>query len=52
VPYDFIVTRHTQIKIAGKSAKLADLRNQLNKKAAIEFLPMSNGNLAKTIDVS
>jgi hypothetical protein len=52
VPYDFIVTRHTQIKIAGKSAKLADLKDQVNKQAGIEFVPMSNGNLAKAVDVS
>lgn len=52
VPYDFILTRHTQIKIAGKSAKLADLKDQANKQATIEFVPMSNGNLAKAVDVS
>jgi hypothetical protein len=52
VPFSFIVTKRTQIEIAGQAAGLSDLKNEINKQASIEFVPMSNGNLIKTIDVS
>ena len=52
VPYDFKVTGHTRIKIAGNPAKFDDLKGQMNKQAAIEFVPMSDGNIAKTVNVS
>lgn len=52
VPYDFRLTKHTHVTIGGKSAKPDDLKNQVNKQATIEFVPMSDGNLAKTVTVS
>lgn len=41
VPYDFKVTGHTRITIAGNPAKVDDLRGQMNKQATIEFVRMS-----------
>jgi hypothetical protein len=52
VPFSFRVTEGTRIEIAGKAAMFADLKYQMTKHATVEFVPMSNGNLAESVDVS
>ena len=51
VPYDFRLTAHTQFKIGGKTAKFADLKDEMNRRATVDFVPMSDGNLVNTLHV-
>jgi outer membrane lipoprotein-sorting protein len=50
-PFDFKVAGATQIKVAGKKAKLGDLASETNKAASVKFLPTRSGNVAQSIEI-
>jgi ABC-type amino acid transport substrate-binding protein len=50
-PFNFKVTGATQIKVAGKKAKLDELASQTNKGASVKFLPTRSGNVARSIEI-
>lgn len=52
VPYNFHVTRRTQIMVGGQKAAMDDLSNQVNKQVTIEFVPRTGGNFASSVEVS
>jgi hypothetical protein len=54
VPYDFHVNRGTRIVMQnqpGQKLTPAALERDVRDQASIHFVPMSNGNLAKTIEI-
>jgi hypothetical protein len=51
VPYDFRVTKKTQIEMANQKVTLAELKNDLHDPASIHFVPQANGNRAETIQI-
>lgn len=53
VPYDFMVTGATRIKVGANKAKLADLSSDTNKQATVMFMAeKKRGNVAKSIEVT
>jgi hypothetical protein len=51
VPYDFRVNRRTRMEMANQKITLAELKNDLRDHATIHFVPQSNGNIARTIQI-
>jgi hypothetical protein len=53
VPYDFMVSGATRIKVGGNKAKLADLSGDTSKQATVTFMAeKKRGNMARTIEVT
>jgi hypothetical protein len=52
VPYDFELTKKTQVQLTNKTIELNELASESNKQATIHFIPRSDGNLAKSIRIS
>jgi hypothetical protein len=54
VPYDFLVNRGTHIvmqNMPGQKLTPSGLAQDVHDQASIHFVPMSDGNLAKTIEI-
>lgn len=51
VPYDFQLTRKTELKLANQRIGLSALAGELYKQATIHFVPTSDGNLVASIQV-
>jgi ABC-type glycerol-3-phosphate transport system substrate-binding protein len=52
VPYNFIVSGATKIKVGGNKAKLADLAGATGKSVSVKFLPEKRaGNIAESVEV-
>jgi hypothetical protein len=55
VPYDFHVTSKTLLELSNnkiRANQMSQLSNENQKQATIRFVPMSNGNLAKNIQIT
>lgn len=53
IPYDFMVSGATQIKVGGTKAKLADLSGATSKQATVTFMAeKKKGNIARSIEVT
>ncbi len=55
VSYDFRVTPRTLVELSNnkiRTNQMTQLVNESQKQATIRFVPMSNGNLAKNIQIS
>jgi hypothetical protein len=53
VPYDFMVSGATRIKVGGSKAKLADLSGDTSKQATVTFMAeKKRGNIARSIEVT
>jgi hypothetical protein len=52
VPYDFQLTRKTQVELSDKTIASKELAGESHKQATVHFVPTSHGNLAQTIRVS
>jgi hypothetical protein len=51
VPYDFQLTRKTEVGLAGSKIKATELAQESHKQATIRFLPTAQGNLAQSVDI-
>lgn len=49
VPFDIMVNHGTLIKAGNREVKLGDLSSDVNKQAAIRFVPERKGDVAETI---
>lgn len=52
VPYDFQVTKKTQVELGDKSIAANELASEEHEQATIHFVPTSRGNLAESIRIS
>jgi hypothetical protein len=52
VPYDFQLTRRTEVGLAGGTINASELAQESHKQATIRFLPTAQGNLAQSVDIS
>jgi len=52
VPYNFVVSGATRIKVGGTKAKLADLAGATGKSVSVKFVPEKRaGNIAQSVEV-
>jgi hypothetical protein len=51
-PFSFKVTKKTKIELNHAKAELSELAQQVQKSVTVTFVPMSQGNFAKHIQVS
>ena len=51
-PFDFRVAKFTKIDINGQKATLRQLSSEINNSVSVRFVPLTSGNLARTIKVS
>lgn len=52
VPYDFQLTKKTMVELSNSKIGMNELASESNKQATIHFVPRSDGNLAKSIQIS
>lgn len=52
VPFDFDISRHTQIQSGGQALTIKDLTNDVNKDVSVKFVPERRGDVAKTIQLN
>jgi hypothetical protein len=56
VPYDFKLTKKTQVELSDKKIGVNELAGELagesHKRATVHFVPRSDGNLAESIQIS
>jgi hypothetical protein len=52
VPYDFQLTRKTQVKLSNEKIGMNELASESHKQATVRFIPTSRGNLAESIQIS
>ncbi|MGC2173583.1 MAG: hypothetical protein WA623_19510 [Candidatus Sulfotelmatobacter sp.] len=52
VPYDFKLTRKTQVDLSTSKIGMNELASETNKQATIHFVPMSDGNFAESIQIT
>jgi hypothetical protein len=52
IPYDFQLSRTTDVGLAGKKIRPTELAQESHKQATIRFLPTAQGNLAQSVDIS
>jgi hypothetical protein len=52
VPYDFKLTKKTQVELSDKRIRANELAGESHKQATIHFVPRSDGNLAERIQIS
>jgi len=51
VPYDFELTKKTQVELANQRIGVTALGGELNRQATVHFVPTSDGNLAESIQI-
>jgi len=51
IPYDFRVPNKAKIDVANSPETLSDLSSDVNQAASVTFVPMSNGNIAKVVNL-
>jgi hypothetical protein len=51
VPYDFQLTKKTEVELANQKIEANTLGGELYKQATVHFVPTSDGNLAETIEI-
>jgi hypothetical protein len=52
IPFDFKVTKSTKIEVGETSGHLSGLASELHQRAQVTFVPMDNGDFARTIKVT
>ena len=52
VPYDFKVTKATQIQVGGSKATFNELLSQTEKEASVTFVARPDGNYLKSISIT
>ena len=52
VPYDFRLTKKTEIEHSSQKLAVNELANESHKQATVHFVPTSQGNMAKTIQIT
>lgn len=52
VPYDFKVTKKTEVELTNKKIGINDLTSESHKQATVHFVPRSDGNLAEEIPIT
>jgi hypothetical protein len=52
VPYDFELTKKTQVELANQKIGIDELSSESHKQATIHFVPKSDGNLAESIQIN
>ncbi len=52
IPFDFDLTRHTQIKAGDHSVAIRDLTADVNKDVSVKFIPEGRGDVAESIHIS
>lgn len=52
VPYDFKLTKKTQVELSDKKIETNELATESHKQATVRFVPTSEGNLAESIQIS
>lgn len=52
VPYDFELTKKTQVELANQKIRMNELSSESHKQATIHFVPKSDGNLAESIQIN
>lgn len=52
IPYDFDLTRKTQVELANQKIGIRELSSETHKLATVHFVPTSRGNLAESIQIS
>lgn len=51
-PFDFVLTRHTQIKAGDHSVAIKDLTADVNKDVSVTFKPEGRGDVAESIRIN
>jgi hypothetical protein len=51
VPYDFQLTKKSDVELANQKIGVNALAGELNRQATIQFVPTSHGNLVKSIEI-
>jgi hypothetical protein len=52
VPYDFKLTKKTEIELSNKRIGVNELAGESHKQATVHFVPRSDGNLVESIQIS
>jgi len=52
VPYDFELTKRTQVELSNQKIGMNELSSESHKQATIHFVPKSDGNLAESININ
>jgi len=52
VPYDFKLSKKTQVELSNNKIGMNELAGESHKQATIHFVPRSDGNLAESIQIS
>jgi hypothetical protein len=52
VPYDFELTKNTQVELANQKIGMNELSSESHKQAIIHFVPKSDGNLAESVQIN
>lgn len=52
VPFDFRISHSTRIVVNGKKGTLAALKSNLNQPISVKFLPLTSGDLARSVRIS
>lgn len=52
VPFDFDISRHTQIRSGGQALTIKDLATDVNKNVSVKFVPERRGDVAQTIQLN
>ena len=51
IPFDFDITRHTQIKAGSQSVATKDLSSDVNKNVSVTFKPERRGDVAESMRI-
>jgi hypothetical protein len=52
VPYDFKLTKKTEVELSHKKIGVNDLASESHKQATVHFVPRTDGNLAESIQIN
>jgi len=52
IPYDFKLTKKTQLELSNSKIGMNELASESHKQATVHFVPRSDGNLAESIQIN